>query len=238
MMIDRRMFGLGLASALLLPAGRARAASDEDLSRLILNGRLDDALPAADQALAEGRTSDILRLMAGALRFAHGDYPGASRSFDGKPASGFLSTIVSPGRYLMGGPLDVEVLRTHITGKQWKYLASMRAGEFVVGADQAEEILSADTEAYAERQAALERAFYDGFVLSVAGSPGRTRFLDDSAERARVQHLCTAHFIRAEFALAANNMTEARTSLDAAAALAHPELLEYHVARAERARLG
>ena len=238
MTIDRRTLGLGLASALLLSAGRAEAASDEELARLIQDGRLVDAWPAADRAL-EGRTSNTLRLIAGALRFANGDYSGAERFFDSdEPADGFFGSIGPAGSYLMGGPLDVDVLRTRITSQQWRYLASIRAGESDVGADQLDEILTADIEAYVQRQAALERTFYDGFVLSIASSPGRTRFLDNQAVRAGAQHRCTAHFIRAEFALAANKMTDARTSLDAATATAQPELLEFHVAGAERARLG
>ena len=75
----RRAFGIGLAGALLLGpllAGRARAASDEDLARLIAGGRLDDALAALDGAMAERQASAALRLMAGALRFAGGDHSG------------------------------------------------------------------------------------------------------------------------------------------------------------------
>ena len=170
MTIDRRTLGLGLASALLLSAGRAEAASDEELARLIQDGRLVDAWPAADRAL-EGRTSNTLRLIAGALRFANGDYSGAGRFFDSdEPADGFFGSIGPAGSYLMGGPLDVDVLRTRITSQQWRYLASIRAGESDVGADQLDEILTADIEAYVERQAALERTFYDG-LSSVSPRP-------------------------------------------------------------------
>jgi hypothetical protein len=229
MAIDRRTVGLGLASALLLLAGSAKAASDEDLARLILDGRLDDALSAADRALAQDRDSSAIRLMAGALRFAKGDYSGAGRFFDsGGPVGG----------YLLGGPLDVNVLRTHIPASRWRYLASVRANDSEIDPGQLKGILLGDVELYAEQQAALERALHDGLVLSVASSPGRTQFLDGIETRARAQHRCTAHFVRAEFAIAANEATDARASLDAAVATPQPELLEYHVARAERARLG
>jgi len=239
MAIDRRAFGVGLAGALLLFGGRARAASDDDLARLILDGRLDEARPAAELALAEGRTSDVLRLMAGALRFADGDYSGAGSFFGGDgPAAGFFTGVGPVGSYLMGGPLDVDVLQTRVATEQWRYLASVRTGEADVSAAQLTEILTADIEAHAERQAALERAFYDGFMLSIASSPGRAQFLDGTATRAREQYRCAAHFVRAEFAIAANKMTDARTSLEAAVAVAQPELIEYHVAQAERARLG
>ena len=169
MAIDRRTLGLGLASALLLLAGCAKAASDEDIARLILDGRLDDALSAADRALAQDRDSGALRLMAGALRFANGDYSGAGRFFDkDEPV----------GSYLMGGPLDLDVLRTHLWSESWRHLASLRGGKAMSGPDAAQVtmILTDDVEAYAEQQAALERVFYDGFVLSIASSPGRTGF--------------------------------------------------------------
>jgi hypothetical protein len=230
----RRTFGIGLASASLLGpllSSRARAASDEDLARMFAAGRLGDARPAADRALAEGQTSTVLRLMAGALRFADGDYSGAGHFFDSdEPVGG----------YLMGGPLDLDVLRTHLRGESWRHLASLRVGKALSDMDavQITMLLTNDVEIYAEQQAALDRAFYDGFVLSIASSQGRTQFLDNQAVRARSQHRCTAHFVRAEAAIAADRMTDARASLDAATSMAQPELLEYHVARAEQARLG
>jgi hypothetical protein len=229
MAIARRTFGLGLVSALLIVVHRAAAASDEDLARLILDGRLADALPAADRAVATGGASGALRLMAGALRFANGDFSGAGRLFE----SGELA-----GDYLMGGPLELDVLRTHLRSESWRHLASLRAGQSAPDAHQINAILSSDVEVYAETQAALERAFYDGLVLSIASSAGRTQFLDSQAARARLQHRCTAHFIRGELAIAAGKTPEARASLAAATATAQPELLEYHVARAELAKLG
>jgi hypothetical protein len=228
----RRTFGICLTGGLLfgpLLSGRASAASDEDLARLIAGGRLDEALAALDGALAERQASASLRLMAGALRFANGDYSGADSFFDSDgPVGG----------YLMGGPLDLDVLRTHITSDSWRYLAAVRSGGSDVNPERLKEILTGDVEAYAERQAALERAFFDGLVLSIASSPERTQFLDNQMARARAQHRCTAHFVRAEFAIAADKTNDARASLDAATASPQAELLEYHVARAERERLG
>lgn len=229
MTIPRRTFGLGLAGALLLAGRHAKAASDEELARLIIDGKLEDALRAADHALAAGQVSDVLRRMTGALRFADGDFSGAVSLFEADELA---------GEYLMGGPLDADVLKTHVQRESWRHLASLRAGKASADAPQIAAILSSDVEIYAEQQAARERLFYDSLVLSIASSSGRTQFLDNQAARSRAEHRCTAHFVRAELAVAAGRTADARASLDAAAGTAQSALLEYHVARAERARLG
>lgn len=229
--VARRTFGLGLASALLLRSARAKAASDEDLARLIIDGRLDDALQVADGALGERQGSSSLSLMAGALRFVYGDYSGARQ---------IVASAEATGGYLMGGPLDMDVLRTNVMADDWAHLASLRAGE--VSSEPSGTfwgLLSGKigVDAYVAQRAALERAFYDSLVLSIASSPGRTRFLDSMESQARSVHFCSAHFVLAEAALAEGRRADAVASLRMATATAQPRLLEYHIAKMELARL-
>jgi hypothetical protein len=93
-------------------------------------------------------------------------------------------------------------------------------------------------DAYADEQAAAERASYDAMILSIAASPGRGAFLNSVAATARSQHRCTGHFVMAEAAIATDRSSDAAASLAAATATEHASMLEYHLALAERTRFG
>jgi hypothetical protein len=91
---------------------------------------------------------------------------------------------------------------------------------------------------YAAEQAIADRALYDSTILSITDSPGRQSMLDTLARKSEPEHRCTGNLLLAEMALARDDIAAARMLLSAAAGYALPELLEYHVATAELARLG
>ena len=238
MLSRRRTLGLAAAlipTALILGRHAFASAEESDLLQLVKAGKLGQARDLAARWSAASPDDGKARLLAGVLSFATGAY---------SEARTWLDPDYTADNYIFGSltAADAGILRTKLGRSEWLYLASQRAHVPIANV-LAPPLLFVATghqtvDEYAAQQAIAERALYDSTILSVTDSPGRQSLLDSLARKSEHEHRCTGNLLLAEMALARDDIATARTLLSSATRSVLPELLEYHIANAELARLG
>lgn len=181
---------------------------------------------------------------AGALYFAAGDFISAQQCFESALAEPAKTEGTKPDTS-GDKPNSFLLLRD---ASVWRYLAQLRQGQAVeLATDVASVFISPlkrlvagliDVDTYADEETRAARAFYDALILNVAEWKGKEDFVRRAVEPLTKGYRCAGNFALAEQMLARGGKDEARTLFSAALEPAAVNLLEYHIAKAELARLG
>lgn len=205
---------------------------DEDVAQLIRDGDFDAARTKAEALMQRGAAGEQIPLLAGALALQAGDFTRARELFAAKPGP--------------GADTSQAFFASGLEQSHWLRLAALRSGIDVgprltdaVPLDPLGAALAGRISAQAFLRAKIEEArrIADATILSIRQSPGRDDLLDRLAGEGEARFRCTGNFVAAERSLASGDEVSARAFLTAALQGRTVDLLEFHIARAELARL-
>jgi hypothetical protein len=231
-MIERRALLRACALPLLCTPVLSACSMDprqEDVARLIRDGDFSAARSTAEKLIARGDDDGQIFLLAGALALQAGDFARARELFAADPADDASRASFASG-----------LAQVH-----WRRLASMRAGVYadadssMLALDPAAELVAGklSPDAFVSVKVEEARRVADATILSVQQSTGRDAMLDHRAREDEPLYRCTGNFVAAERSLSSGDSVSARRFLTAALERKAENLLEFHVAKAELARL-
>jgi hypothetical protein len=232
-MIGRRaLLQLGALPLLSAPwlAACGTDPRPEDVAHLIRDGDFDAARKTAEELIARGEVDGQMPLLAGALALQAGDFIRAGELFRLEAPTATAQSSFASG-----------MARTY-----WLQLAALRAGGDItlesaalLGLEPVGGAISGklSPDAFVETKIAEARRIADVTILSIQHSTGRTAMLDHVAREDEQLYRCTGNFIAGERALATDDRDGARQFLTAAIDAQAPDLLEFHIAKAELAKL-
>jgi hypothetical protein len=201
----------------------------EDVARLIRDGDFSAARNIAEKLVARGDVDGQMPLLAGALALQAGDFTRADELFAADPADDASQAPFASG-----------LAQVH-----WRRLASMRsradavAGSGTLVSDPVADLVAGrlSPEAFVRVKVEEARRLADAMILSVQQSTGRDALLDQRAREDEPLYRCTGNFVAGERSLAGGDPASANRFLSAALEPKAGNLLEFHIAKAELARL-
>lgn len=249
-MISRRQFWHCALAVSLVGLRPWRAAADEAADiygsawDLIEAGRFGDAARLLEPKPAAAQSLRTRVLRAGALYFGAEDFSSAQQCFDAALAERAKTdgaepdtSGAKPNSFLLLRDADI-----------WRHLAAGRQGRTVdLNADEVSLVLSPSTRllvgridiaAYVEEELKHDRVFYDALILNIAEWKGKEDYIEKAIAPLAKGYRCVGNFALAQQALARGQQAEARALFAAALATNAVDLLEFHIAKAELARLG